>query len=726
MYKPTASDEGYRLRESFIAQYPERRDWWVAQYGRITEILADILGERIPQINETIRDSTGKRYIVVRRQGANVIAVANSGGGDRGSVFADNWVQARGPKILRIRPLWSSKQAKERYKDYVNLMTKAGNAALIVPFEFHPELRPDEDPEGTPASDANPDVTIRHTSQDGTVALYPKNAEITQVIRKFGFVWAPTASVMRRTNTVGVAKTPVNLGTLKAALNQAGFRVAFDIAEAVSPEEVAAAHERRRAYLRGRAAMIADRGQRAAQRAAAYAQRAGIGAKEALTKLEIEGYYPTPQELVTRVIDAADIEPGDNVLEPSAGSGTLADAASAAGGEVDAVEVNPRLGAYLRSLGYPVVATNILDFAPGGIYDVVVMNPPFERGQDIDHVRHAARLLKPGGRLVAIVSAGAVQRSDRKAQAFREWLESQGATIEMLPATTFGRATVSTALVTLDVPEGAETAPRDDAQIAAIARARAEAEGATGDASAIAADLIERASTSRRAQRSLERAKRLSKEEAEYAEALARRARSIEATARQVGVEKPKATGSGWQPGDRVAVRPVRWGEAVFPAIVVRAFTDKVKVRNLETGVESAYRAQLLEPLSWAVTRGDVDAKYLTVEIGKTKRWDEALDDELRKIAKKEFGATLFRSDTNGYAIGFGPVRETYAGKRAAVVRRIRYERTKDGRNYAEAYRSFSLLDRPAVVLDVTGMTPTDAARAFAAQIVALGTEAPA
>jgi hypothetical protein len=53
------------------------------------------------------------------------------------------------------------------------------------------------------------------------------------------------------------------------------------------------------------------------------------------------------------------------------------------------------------------------------------MNPPFEKGQDIEHVRHAYDQLKPGGRVVAIMSEGPFFRSDKKATEFRDWLESR-------------------------------------------------------------------------------------------------------------------------------------------------------------------------------------------------------------------------------------------------------------------------------------------------------------
>jgi hypothetical protein len=54
------------------------------------------------------------------------------------------------------------------------------------------------------------------------------------------------------------------------------------------------------------------------------------------------------------------------------------------------------------------------------------MNPPFENGQDMEHVQKAYELLAPGGRLIAITSAGPFFRSDRKSLAFLEWFTSLG------------------------------------------------------------------------------------------------------------------------------------------------------------------------------------------------------------------------------------------------------------------------------------------------------------
>ena len=39
-------------------------------------------------------------------------------------------------------------------------------------------------------------------------------------------------------------------------------------------------------------------------------------------------------------------------------------------------------------------------------YDRIIMNPPFSNRQDAEHVRHAYDLLKPNGRIVAIMGEG--------------------------------------------------------------------------------------------------------------------------------------------------------------------------------------------------------------------------------------------------------------------------------------------------------------------------------
>lgn len=115
-----------------------------------------------------------------------------------------------------------------------------------------------------------------------------------------------------------------------------------------------------------------------------------------------------------------------------------------------------------------------------GQFDRIVMNPPFERGQDMDHVRHAFDLLKPGGRLVAIMSEGSFGRGDKKATGFREWLDEQKRKVEKLPEGSFTgkdsqrQTGVATRVVVIDKPveeaRPAAVSPRNASEQSVLAR----------------------------------------------------------------------------------------------------------------------------------------------------------------------------------------------------------------------------------------------------------------
>ena len=129
---------------------------------------------------------------------------------------------------------------------------------------------------------------------------------------------------------------------------------------------------------------------------------------------KIPGYFPTPKTIVEEMIERADIEPGMKVLEPSAGKGNIADAIKAAEPQaiIDVVEINSTLRNILEKKGYNIVGDDFLELT--GDYDRIIMNPPFEKGQDIDHVHHAYSLLKQDGKVVAIMSEGPFFRNDKK------------------------------------------------------------------------------------------------------------------------------------------------------------------------------------------------------------------------------------------------------------------------------------------------------------------------
>jgi predicted RNA methylase len=178
-------------------------------------------------------------------------------------------------------------------------------------------------------------------------------------------------------------------------------------------------------------------------------------AERELIGKDLPGFFPTPRPIIEMLLERADIGEQHRVLEPSCGKGDILDVlhAECTGCQVHAIEFNRSLSDILSVKGHEVEFADFLEHRDN--YDRIVMNPPFENGQDIEHVRHAYDLLSPEGRLVAIVSEGPFFRSDKKSVAFRDWLDDVGAEVESLPdeafkgVEAFRQTSVRTRLVTI-------------------------------------------------------------------------------------------------------------------------------------------------------------------------------------------------------------------------------------------------------------------------------------
>lgn len=240
-------------------------------------------------------------------------------------------------------------------------------------------------------------------------------------------------------------------------------------------------------------------------------------------------FFPTPAGTAQAMIDAAEIEPGMSVLEPSAGMGHIAEQIREAGVDPDVVEFSGDRRELLEAKGFRVVGNDFMDMEPrdftfgdvfkdkGGVlgvmrgsgglgsnrvgfipegkdsrsaewrdrdelegvekragdsgYDRIIMNPPFSDRRDAQHVQHAYSLLKPGGRLVAIMGEGVFFGQDKKAVAFREWIDEVGGTSEKLDEGTFldpslpVNTAVNARMVVIDRPvsDSPKAAEKEDA-----------------------------------------------------------------------------------------------------------------------------------------------------------------------------------------------------------------------------------------------------------------------
>lgn len=197
-----------------------------------------------------------------------------------------------------------------------------------------------------------------------------------------------------------------------------------------------------------------------------------INAKEVATNQE-EGYFPTPRSVAMELFKGPweyipdpysflrpptlkvptphlsysnfpPIHDEFRVLEPSVGSGHLLNALSEVVGQmvydgkrirVHAYETNPSryidtAHTKFKNLDVTVENVDFLEVEPptqdGLKYHLVLMNPPFAKSQDVKHILHAIKFLRPGGVLLGICSAGVEFRSTSLYSKLQDIIEDIG------------------------------------------------------------------------------------------------------------------------------------------------------------------------------------------------------------------------------------------------------------------------------------------------------------
>lgn len=112
-----------------------------------------------------------------------------------------------------------------------------------------------------------------------------------------------------------------------------------------------------------------------------------------------QNYYPTPRTIIEKMLEPymANIKKM-NILEPSAGMGAIADYLRYSPGvkqsRIYCCEYNPEMKAALIGKGYKVVQDDFLTYSGSMSFDLIVMNPPFDRG--VDHLLKAWEIMRNG------------------------------------------------------------------------------------------------------------------------------------------------------------------------------------------------------------------------------------------------------------------------------------------------------------------------------------------
>lgn len=133
-------------------------------------------------------------------------------------------------------------------------------------------------------------------------------------------------------------------------------------------------------------------------------------------------FYPTPPALAQKLLQDIDWKFVESVLEPSAGKGDLALCAAKelykkkhrycvyddhslkeaiAESDVDCIEIDPTLRNTLTGAGCRVVHDDFLTFETQKRYDLIVMNPPFDKGSE--HLLKAIGLMRRRGGFIRCI-----------------------------------------------------------------------------------------------------------------------------------------------------------------------------------------------------------------------------------------------------------------------------------------------------------------------------------
>lgn len=179
--------------------------------------------------------------------------------------------------------------------------------------------------------------------------------------------------------------------------------------------------------------------------------REALGSGEIAREKQRDQAFYTPSSLAEKLVSKAQIKNGHVVLEPSAGDGALLQWLMGKKVTVTAFEINPETTQRLQDR-FPLEDLRCGDFLevePDQRFDRVIMNPPFTKNQDIDHVEHAFKFLKPGGKLVAIMFGNTTRPR------FEKFVRKTNAQVDPIEAGAFKESgtSIATVMVTIDKPK---------------------------------------------------------------------------------------------------------------------------------------------------------------------------------------------------------------------------------------------------------------------------------
>ena len=178
--------------------------------------------------------------------------------------------------------------------------------------------------------------------------------------------------------------------------------------------------------------------------------------------------FPTPSGIIEEMLSISLVEAkiiglnegwveGLDILEPSAGTGAIASAINEktnGKANIDVYEIDPVNQAILREKGFNIVGEDFLVAPTHKKYDIILINPPFNRKEYVKHVCHAHSMLKETGVLVAILP----KITDPKGNAVARLIARTGEAWDHPPKSFKGAGTLIDTICAIMEPEY-ETCP---------------------------------------------------------------------------------------------------------------------------------------------------------------------------------------------------------------------------------------------------------------------------
>lgn len=138
-------------------------------------------------------------------------------------------------------------------------------------------------------------------------------------------------------------------------------------------------------------------------------------------------FYPTPENLVTKMLNKVNFKNVQCILEPSAGKGNIIeginkvlkdmycnksyyntyDKPKMPNIQIDGIEIDTNLRAVLKEKNIRIIGDDFLQFDNYTKYDLIAMNPPFKDGDK--HLLKALKILEYGGQCVCILNAETIK-----------------------------------------------------------------------------------------------------------------------------------------------------------------------------------------------------------------------------------------------------------------------------------------------------------------------------